>query len=192
MTENVSEQKPAKVTDDVSRIMDAWSEFLKLPSIGPAYAFSKDFVSYANDFSNLAKQTAEMKANLDNYWSLISRAFIRATKETSEKSPKEYSSKEDFEAFRRAMIEAFENSYTDLFGSAEFSEVYGKVFSSELDIRKTLQSIAEKNLAVLNMPTRSEVDEILKDIHELKKSVRTLTKMAEERKVGENSGISSA
>ena len=193
MTENVTEPKRAAATGDVAKMLDAWSEFLKLPSIGPTYAFSKDFVSYANDFSTLAKLMSEMKTDLDNYWTLINRAYIRAVRETAEKSPKEYSNKDDFEAFRRAMIEAFENAFTDLFGSSEFSEVYGKVFSTELDVRKTLQSIAEKNLAVLNMPTRSEVDEILKDIHELKKNVRSIAKSVEEsKKDGKNSGIGSA
>jgi hypothetical protein len=135
---------------------------------------------------------SEIKTDLDNYLTLINRAYIKAVRETAEKSPKEYSNKDDFEAFRRAMIEAFENAFTDLFGSSEFSEVYGKVFSTELDVRKTLQSIAEKNLAVLNMPTRSEVDEILKDIHELKKNVRALAKSVEESKDGKDSGIGSA
>jgi hypothetical protein len=185
MNENVTEPKHESASDDVAKVLDAWSEFLKLPSIGPTYAFSKEFVSYANDFATLAKVISEMKSNMESYWTLINRAFMKAVRETAEKSPREYSTKEDFEAYRRVMIEAFENAYTELFGSTEFSEAYGKVFSSELDIRKAMQSIAEKNLRILNMPTRSEVDEILKDIHELKKSVRSLTKALEEKEVKE-------
>jgi len=36
--------------------------------------------------------------------------------------------------------------------------------------------MTERNLKALNLPTRSEIDEMLKDIHELKRSVRELKK----------------
>ena len=191
MTENVTEPKRVDA-QNIEKMLDAWSEFLKLPSIGPAYAFSKDFSSYMNDFSTLAKVTAELKSNMDSYWSLINRAFVKAVAETLEKSPKQYSGKEDLEALRRVMIEAFENAFTDLFASAQFSEVYGKVFSSELDVRKSWQSIAERSMSALNLPTRGEVDEMLKDIHELKKSVRGIEKSVGELQNGEDSRIKSA
>ena len=185
MTESVAEPKRADA-QDVQKMLDAWSEFLKLPSIGPVYAFSKDFSAYVNDFSNLAKVTAELKSGVDSYWSLINRAFVKAVAETLERSPKQYSNKEDLEAFRRVMIEAFENAFTDLFASSQFSEVYGNVFSSQLDVKKTWQSIVERNLSALNLPTRGEVDEMLKDIHEIRKSVRGLERSVEELKDGED------
>jgi polyhydroxyalkanoate synthesis regulator phasin len=47
---------------------------------------------------------------------------------------------------------------------------------------RAMQSIAEKNFKTLNLPTRSEVDEILKDVAELKRSVRELKKNIERAK----------
>ena len=96
-----------------------------------------------------------------------------------EKSPKQFLTKEDYENYRRAMIEAFEDSFTELFSSPEFSVIYGKLFSAQLDFTKALQSIAEKNLKILNLPTRAEIDEILKDVHDLKKTVREVRKQLE-------------
>jgi archaellum component FlaC len=77
------------------------------------------------------------------------------------------------------VIESFEDAFTGLFASAEFSSVYGKVFSSQMDMSKAMQTITEKNFKALNLPTRSEVDEILKDVHELKRAVRDLKKGVE-------------
>ena len=77
------------------------------------------------------------------------------------------------------MIEAFEDAFTGLFASPEFSTVYGKLFSSQLDMSKAMQTITERNFKTLNLPTRAEMDEILKDIHELKRSVRELKREAE-------------
>jgi poly[(R)-3-hydroxyalkanoate] polymerase subunit PhaE len=156
-----------------------WAETLKLPTIGPMFAFSKEFSNYANDIINLGKVMSELKSHNDNYWSLITATYAKAAKATFEKSPKQLVSKEDYEIYRRAMIEAFEDAFTGLFSSPEFSVIYGKVFSAQLDFSKALQSLSEKNLKILNLPTRSEIDEILKDLHDLRKSVRELRKQIE-------------
>jgi hypothetical protein len=138
------------------------------------YAFSKDISAYANDFVNLGKVMTELKINMDSYWALVNQAYARASKETAERTPKQLISKDDFENYRRAAIEAFEDSFTTMFASPEFSAVYGKLFSSQLDMSRAMQTIAEKNFKMLNLPTRSEVDEILKDMAELKRSMRDL------------------
>lgn len=163
-------------------LLKFWAETLKLPSIGPVFAFSKEFSNYANDFVNLGKVMSELKAENDNYWTLVGTAFAKAAKATYDKAPKQLVTKEDYESYRRAMIEAFEDSFTELFSSPEFSVVYGKVFSAQLDFSKALQNIAEKNLKILNLPTRAEVDEILKDVHEVRRTVRELRKEIEELK----------
>jgi hypothetical protein len=122
---------------------------------------------------------AELKTNMDSYWVLVSSAYAKAMKETIERAPKQLLTKDDFENYRRAAIEAFEDVFTDLFASAEFSSVYGKMFSSQLDVSRTIQGIAEKNSKTLNIPTRSEVDDILKDIAELKRTVRDMKRSIE-------------
>ena len=174
MAENNDNPHPGFSPDSASKMFDMWSEVMKLPTIGPMYAFSKDFTSYANEFVALGRIMSEMKVHLDKYWSMVNLAYSQASKETAENAPKQFVTKEDFENHRKAMIEAFEEAFTNLYASAEFSAVYGKLFSSQLDMSRALQSITERNFKALNLPTRSEVDEILKDIHELKRSVRDL------------------
>jgi hypothetical protein len=176
MQNNTDKQAANMTPDQASKMFDAWTEVLKLPTIGPMYAFSKDFASYADGFAKLGKIMAEMKGHLDAYWGLINTAYAKATKDTVERSPKQFATKEDFDNYRKAMIESFEDAFTGLFASPEFSAVYGKVFSSQMDMSKAMQNITEKNFKALNLPTRSEVDEILKDVHELKRVVRDLKK----------------
>lgn len=176
------ENFPGMTPDQASKMFNMWSEVIKLPTIGPLYAFSKDLASYADEFANLGKMMSEMKSHLDAYWGLINGAYARASKETAEKAPKQFSTKEDFDSYRKAMIEAFEDAFTGLFSSPEFSTIYGKVFSAQMDLAKALQVITERNMKALNLPTRSEVDEMLKDIHELKKQVRELRKGVEASK----------
>jgi class III poly(R)-hydroxyalkanoic acid synthase PhaE subunit len=165
--------------EQMNKMFNFWTDVMKLPTIGPIYAFSKDVSSYANDFVSLGKVLVELKTNMDSYWLLVSTAYTRAIKEMMERAPKQLTSKDDLENYRRAAIEAFEDAFTELFASSEFSAVYGKLFSSQLDVSKAIQDIAEKNFKTLNMPTRSEVDEILKDVAELKRSVRDLKRSLE-------------
>jgi hypothetical protein len=178
MAEN-NKNLQAFTQDQMNKMFSFWTDVMKLPTIGPMYAFSKDISSYANDFVTLGKVMAELKTNTDSYWALVSTAYTRAMKETMERAPKQLMTKDDFESYRRAAIEAFEDAFTELFASPEFSIVYGKLFSSQLDVSKAIQGIAEKNSKTLNLPTRSEVDDILKDVAELKRAVRDLKRSLE-------------
>jgi hypothetical protein len=166
--------------DQVNKMFEL-SGTLKLPTIGPMYAFSKGFSSYANDFVTLGKVMVELKGNMESYWSLMSAAYARAMRDTVKRAPIQLTSKEDFENFRRAVIEAFEDTFTALFTSSEFSEVHGKLLGSQMNVSKVMQSIAEKNSKTFNLPTRSEVDEMLKDIAELKRTVRDIKRSVEAR-----------
>jgi hypothetical protein len=100
--------------------------------------------------------------------------YVLAIKEVSERAPKQLRSKEDFDEYRKIIINAFEDAFTGLFNSKEFSVTYGRVSSDLLDLFKQMQKFAEKNLKVLNLPTRDEMDEILKDIHEMKRTIRDM------------------
>jgi class III poly(R)-hydroxyalkanoic acid synthase PhaE subunit len=168
-------------SEQVKKMFDFWTDTLKLPTIGPMYAFSKDFSSSFSDFVSLGKVMVELKTNMENYWSLMSSAYTRAMKEMMERAPKQLATKEDFENYRRVAIEAFEDAFTELFTSPQFSEAYGKLFGSQLNLSRATQSIVEKNFQMLNLPTRSEVDEMLKDIVELRRTVRDLKRSLETR-----------
>src|ERR671916_2035134 len=88
--------------EQINKAFEFWGGSLKLPTIGPTYAFSKDFSSFANDFVTLGKAMIELKSNVDSYWSLMSAAYTRAMRSTIEQSPMQLATKEDFENYRRA------------------------------------------------------------------------------------------
>ena len=110
----------------------------------------------------------------------MSNTYSKGMKEIGEKtSEKQYGSKADPKNYRNIAIDAFEDAFTDLFGSEEFGVIYGKLLTDQLDLYKHLQNIAEQNFKSLNLPTRSEIDEISKDIHELKRTIRDMKKKLE-------------
>jgi hypothetical protein len=62
-----------------------------------------------------------------------------------------------------------------LFDSKEYATLNGLLLSNQYDMVLHLQKLAEKQLKILNLPTRSELDHLSKDIHDLKKNVHDLT-----------------
>jgi hypothetical protein len=109
---------------------------------------------------------------------MINRAYLRAQMTISNKSSEKYNSNDSsarsFEIYRKIMIDALEESFTGLFNSSEFAIVYGKLLNNQMDALKLVQTLAEKNLKVLNLPTRSEMDMLSRDVHDLKKNVHDL------------------
>jgi Poly(R)-hydroxyalkanoic acid synthase subunit (PHA_synth_III_E) len=162
--------------EQMTKILHNWTEFIKMPTIGPFHAFSQDFTSYAQDLLSLSQTILNAQTNLNEYWKLINMAYVQATKEVLERAPKKLNSKEDLEQYRNITINAFEDAFTNLFSSKEFSVAYGKVSDDVLDLFKKMQKFAEKNLKVLNLPTRDEMDQILKDIHDLKRTIHDMKK----------------
>ena len=84
------------VQEQLNKVVEFWNGALKLPTIGPMYAFSKDFSSSANDFVTLGKTMIELKGNMDSYWLLLSKAYTRAVRNTAERAPMQLATKEDF------------------------------------------------------------------------------------------------
>src|SRR5215217_2485477 len=137
--------------EQMTKILHNWSEFVKMPTIGPFHAFFQDFTSYAQDLLSLGQTILNAQTNLNEYWKQMNMAYVQATKEVSERAPKQLNSK-------------------------EFSVTYGKVSNDVLDLFKKMQKFAEKNMKVLNLPTRDEMDQILKDIHDMKRTIHDMKK----------------
>ena len=166
---NVSQQQ-----EQMAEIFNNWSELIKMPTIGPSHAFFQEFASYTKDLMILGQTLFNSQSNLNDYLKQMNMAYMNAIKEISERAPKQLLSKEDFDEYRKIAINAFEDTFTGLFRSNQFSVTYGKVSSSLLDLFKQMQKFAEKNMKILNLPTRNEMDEMLKDIHDLKRAIHEM------------------
>ncbi|MBV9175508.1 MAG: hypothetical protein JO327_11540 [Nitrososphaeraceae archaeon] len=166
--------------ENINNIFDYWSELVKLPTVGPFQAFSRDFIFYMQESFNLVQTLFQLQKDLKDYSIQLNNAYSKGMKEIAEKTPeKQNNSNADPKNYRSIAIDAFENAFTELFGSEEFGVIYGRILTDKLDLSKHLQNIAEQNFRALNIPTRSEIDEISKDIHELKRTVRNMKKNLE-------------
>jgi hypothetical protein len=164
----------------MTQVINNWSDLLKLPTIGPFYAFSQEADPYVQGFQNIIQALLKLQIDLSEYWSIMKNAYSIALKETTDKAPRHYNTKEDFENYRKVAIEAFEDAFTGLFISKEFPKVYSKVSNDQMDLLKYIQKLIENSFQSLNLPTRSEINELTKDIHYLKRNVRDLKRELDE------------
>ena len=81
---------------------------------------------------------------------------------------------ESLEAYKRVWIDMFENNFTQLFDSKEFSKNYNNLVSKELDPMKRWNTIMDIMLKASNLPTKEEIEEIYKEMHSLKQRITKL------------------
>jgi predicted ribosome quality control (RQC) complex YloA/Tae2 family protein len=162
--------------DRMAQLINNWSELLKLPTIGPFHAFSQEIDPYLQGMLSINQTLLKLQVDLNEYWSHMKNAYSNALKETTDRAPKTFNTKEDFENYRKVIIEAFEDAFTTLFTSEEFPRVYNKVSNDQMELLKSIQQLIENSLQTLNLPTRNEINELAKDIHSLKRDIRNLKK----------------
>jgi hypothetical protein len=166
--------------EKLTQVMNNWTELLKLPTIGPFHALSQEADPYIQGLLDISQTLIKLQIDLNEYWSQMRNAYSKAIKETTDRAPKQYNSKEDFENYRRIAIEAFEEAFTALFTSEEFPKIYSKVSNGQIDIVRYTQKLMENIFQTLNLPTRSEINELTKDIHYLRRNMRNIKRSLDE------------
>jgi len=89
---------------------------------------------------------------------------------------KEGKSVESYNKFYTHWLGVLEAKMLELFNSESFAKLQGELLSLSLEIKSSLEKNLELALAPLPVVPRSEVDELNKQIHELKAKVKALEK----------------
>lgn len=163
------------VESELASVYNKWNEIVQLPTIGPMKGFVKDYNEYCSELLCLVKSMIDVYSSLNNYWIQMNSAYTRAFNNLSA-NKSSVSIKWDQEQIRMALIDAFEDAFTSLFTSKDFAKAYDEVSSAQIELMNSIHRIFEKNMEILNMPTRSEVDIILRELTELRRDVRDLRK----------------
>lgn len=172
-TSNEESRTLSNAEAELKSVYDKWNEIVQLPSIGPMKGFVKDYNEYCSELLSLIKAMIDAYSSLNNYWIQMNSAYTLALNSLS-KSP--VSINWDQEQVRMALIDVFEDAFTSLFTSKDFAKAYDDVSSAQIELRNIVHRIFERNMELLNMPTRSEVDIILKELSEMKRGLRDLRK----------------
>ena len=161
-------------------IFEKWKKLQNFPTLGMFNALTKGYNEYLEDVLELNRILMDLQKYLSNYWLQMSKTQFHAIGNVLLKSRSDPKLSDiDSERFRMLVIDAFEEAYSSLFSSKEFSVAYNEVYSRQLDFVNRINKIVERNLNLLNIPTRTELDEVLKDLQEMKKTLRNIKKTHE-------------
>jgi hypothetical protein len=163
--------------DDFTKydIFAKWKKLQNFPTLGMFNALNKDYNEYLEDILELNRILMDLQKYLSNYWLQMSKTQFHAIGNVLLKSRSDPKLNDpDSERFRLLVIDAFEEAYSSLFSSKEFAVAYNEVYSKQLDFVNCINKIVERNLNLLNIPTRTELDEVLKDLQEMKKTLRNI------------------
>ncbi len=149
-----------------------------LMSTGPFRKLGVNTKKVAAEMIEINQELVEFNEYLSEYYKQLVDTWNEAQKQFNKKVPEIPTDSEHIDSTKRIWIDIFENYFTRLFDSQEFAENFGKLVSSELDLAKHWNNIVTIMLESANMPTKSEIDELYKELHLLRKRVAKLEKIA--------------
>jgi hypothetical protein len=83
---------------------------------------------------------------------------------------------QDFKDYYRHWLRSLEGHYMRLFKSPEFTRTLSLTLEALEDFTLAKQELLADSLALLNIPTRGEMDELCRELYGLKKQVKGLAK----------------
>lgn len=165
-----------------------WKDF-KIPNFNmfsPYFQFEQD----QKQFQDLFALFLKFHGSIINYMVQVNQTYLKSIKELQSKHPElpNFQSEDEMKKYKNIAIDVFEDSFTKLFQSNEFSIAVSELLSNYSSFGKLLGNAFNDYLKSMNLPNRSEIDTILRDMQELKRDVHRLRKnldliMSEEKEI---------
>jgi hypothetical protein len=188
MTTNEEQERTADAVlktslDYTQEMFDVWikmyqstiGKFSQFPTIGPAREKEEKLMKSFPQFVNLYSSILE--ANID-----FQMVLMEAARKTHEKMVKEERTftiyePEKFKDYYNIWIEMYSETFKDFMKSGHYANDMGKLLSNFIEFQKNNRSIIEENiLKPNNIPTKTEIDELSKEIYDLKMNIKELEK----------------
>ena len=159
-----------------------WSDMISMMSskpasmmaVGPLRNMATNLKKITSELTGANQEIIDFNNNLLDYYGKLSETWIDAQKKVSSKMANVPQDGESLEAYKRVWIDMFENNFTQLFDSKEFSKNYNNLVSKELDLMKRWNTIMDIMLKASNLPTKEEIEEIYREMHSLKQRITKL------------------
>jgi hypothetical protein len=130
------------------------------------------------EYIDLAKAQAELYGNWASMMVDLSQAWVEGTTSASTKlSSTKFETPEVYRKHAYDLyIKELESKFDALLRDKKFASRLGNLLSSYLEVKQRRHRLIEGYLGLFNMPTRTEIDRVYKELHELKRTVRRLSR----------------
>ncbi|MCX9074782.1 MAG: hypothetical protein OIN88_09015 [Candidatus Methanoperedens sp.] len=141
----------------------------EMPAMGPTREKSEKMIKGASLSVNLYTTWADSNINFQN-------VFMEAMRRMHEKMPTEVDgeiSLEKYKDFYKLWIETYSETFKEFLKSGHFASDMGRLMSYFMEFQKYNREMLEENyLKPMNLPTKTEIDEMSKELYSLKKAIK--------------------
>jgi class III poly(R)-hydroxyalkanoic acid synthase PhaE subunit len=150
-----------------------YGRLVEMPAMGPMRERSEKMMRSFSVSVDLYTAWMESLVNFQNI-------FMEAMRRMREKMTTEIEGgarPEKYRDFYQLWIETYSETFKEFLKSRHFSSDMGRLTSYYVDFQKSNRDLLEENvLKPINLPTRTEIDEMNREIYTLKKTAKSLTR----------------
>lgn len=169
-------EKTVSSLESTQEFFDLWlntyestfGRMLKAPTVGPAREKTEQALKGIPDYVHYYASYTDAAINFQN-------VFMEAMRKTQESIIEQQP--ETYRDYYSIWLETYSDTLKDFLKSGHFAKDLGKFVSSLMDVQQYNKEMLETNyLKPMNIPTKTEFDELNKEIYLLKKQVKELGK----------------
>jgi polyhydroxyalkanoate synthase subunit PhaE len=179
---NMTNEYPQLMSGDFAKLSELYKNannvfsktfepVLKLAGAGKEKVAIEENIALLDKISEFSVKQAQLQYHL---YATTQKAVETSAKKSFEKFTPETAQKEGFNEFYNEWVKTNEGLLTELYGSEDFSKLKGELLNISMDVKKHFEKQFENVYSVYPVVFRSEVDEMNKTIHDLKKQIKTL------------------
>lgn len=153
-----------------------FGNFLQSPTLGYTREFNHKLLGGFDSWINFYKASFDYQLVLLNVWAKAFEELMRELAASEEKSR----TIQNWRQFMQVWSSLFDRVFAETFRSQDTVEIQGKFLNAALTYRLHQQQLMEMFLKMNDLPTRSEVDEVHRNIYQLRKEIKSLKKAVAE------------
>lgn len=180
--QNISKEYPQLFSGDFAKLTEMYNHangvftksfepILKLAQPGKQKEAVEANIALLDKISEYSVKQAQLQYQMYN---TTQKAMESSAKKAFEKLTPEAAQNTSFNEFYNEWLKTNEELFTDLFASEEFSKLKGELLGISMDVKKQFEKQYENIFGVYPVVFKSEVEELHKNIYDLKKQVREL------------------
>jgi len=158
-----------KLQSSIGTFIKQMADLNSLVSIGPFTSLMNDPNLNLNALKEYGNLLVRYQSNLNFYISAMTKAYFLAINKIASSATEEMTSEE----FRKITINTFEDIYSTMFESSEYSINYNNLLNSIIDLNKSYQRSIDTNPLLFKYSSQTfskeEKDLLFYNLYEIKK-----------------------
>lgn len=158
-----------KLQSSIGTFIKQMADLNSLVSIGPFTSLMNDPNLNLNALKEYGNLLVRYQSNLNFYISAMTKAYFLAINKIASSATEEMTSEE----FRKITINTFEDIYSTMFESSEYSINYNNLLNSIIDLNKSYQRFIDTNPLLFKYSSQTfskeEKDLLFYNLYEIKK-----------------------